>query len=121
MGNTNNLNPHERNTKMKFCSSSVVLFLSLGFNVANTVSANSIRGLKEDDGADADAVAPATEPDACLTDCGTGQWSTLCTHLQTSLATGIDFDTAMEDYSFTAMELDAMDMDGSNSTSSSSS
>merc|ERR1712161_66983 len=89
----------------------LVLFLSLGFNVGpNTASAKSIRGLADS------LVLGATEPaDACVIDCGTGPWRTLCTYLQTSLSTGVDFDTAMEDYSFTPMELDAMD-DGSNST-----
>jgi len=101
-------------------SSSVVLFLSLGFQFANTVSAkSSIRGLQIGDVAvTATGVAlppPATtpEPDACVTDCGIGPWSTL--HLQTSLSTGIDFDTAMGEYSFTDMELEMLD--GSNSTS----
>jgi len=90
----------------------LVLFLSLGFNVGpNTASAKSIRGLADS------LVLGATEPaDACVIDCGTGPWRTLCTYLQTSLSAGMDFDTAMEDYSFTPMELDAMDMDGSNST-----
>merc|ERR1712238_403425 len=95
----------------KFSTSSVVLFLSLGFNVGpNTASAKSIRGLADS------LVLGATEPaDACVIDCGKGLYHDLCIHLQTSLSAGIDFGTAMGDYSFTDMELEAMD-DGSNST-----
>merc|ERR1712161_87925 len=89
----------------------LVLFLSVGFNVGpNTASAKSIRGLADS------LVLGATEPaDACVIDCGKGLYMDLCIHLQTSLSAGIDFDTAMGDYSFTDMELDAMD-GGSNST-----
>jgi len=95
------------------CSSSIVLFLSLGVNFANTVSArNSVRGLG--------IVAPQADPPAiepaavsCLpVVCGIGTWSAFCNHLQTTLDSGGDFESAMGSYTFTATELQAVNNGG---------